>query len=438
MIGDDDRMDTLRRQGRRLAWLMAGAAIGLAVVLLIIVVVTIATGRDGVSTGPLWLLVGASLLLAALLGLVPGVRELEVTGARSMLGAEGEMLVPLRPRPAHLLRTSLWVVLHLLLGLLVTAVLATFVPTAVLYLIELVRGQGLGSGLPLPGSAAGRWGAAALAVLAGAAALLAWWPIGALLARLAPRLLGPTTTDRLQLAQQRADREAERTRIARELHDGIGHALTVVSVQAAAARAVQAQDPQAAARALAAIEDTARTATGELDAVLALLREEEPADGTPADGEPADAGAARAGVDPSAAPEEPAAPAEPLADLLAAHRRDGMDLQAQVDLPSDLAPLQRRHLERCLAELLTNAQRHGGPGPVRAEVVGRDGRVLLEVTNPLPADLSPTRSARGGGRGLLGLRERATLFGGTVEAGPQGGVWTTRLDLPLLRETDHR
>ena len=419
MIGDDDRMDTLRRQGRRLAWLMAGAAIGLAVVLLVVVVVTIMTGRNGVVTGPLWLLVAVSLLLAALLGLVPGVRELEVTGARSMLGADGEMVVPHRPRPAHHLRTGLWVVLHLLLGLLVTAVLATFVPTAGLYLVELVRDRDLGSGVPLPGSATGRAGAGVLAALAGVASLLAWWPIGALLARLAPHVLGPTTADRLQIAQERAEREAERTRIARELHDGIGHALSVVSIQAAAARAIQTRDPQAAATALAAIEDTARGATGELDAVLALLREEEPA------GE----GRAR--------------PPEGIDRLIAEHRHRGMDLRARVELPDDLAVLQREHLERCLAELLTNAQRHGGEGAVHVELVEVDQRVRLQVTSPLrdaggTATAGASRRGSAGGRGLRGLRERADLFGGTVEAGPRGDVWTARLDLPLLRGSEHR
>jgi hypothetical protein len=254
MIDDDGPMETVRRQGRRLAWLMAGAAIGLAVVLLVVVVVVLVTGPAVMRPSLLGPIVAPSLLLAALLGLVPGVRELEVTGARSMLGADGEMLVPRRPRAAHHLRTSVWVVLHLLSGLLCAVMLATFAPSAGLYLVELATGRAFRSGLPLPPDLLGRLGAAVLALLVGAVSLLAWWPLGAGLARLAPHLLGPTATDRLEAAEQRAAHEAERTRIARELHDGIGHALTVVSVQAAAARTVQHRDPEAAAAALAAIE----------------------------------------------------------------------------------------------------------------------------------------------------------------------------------------
>lgn len=452
MIDDDERMEILRRQGRRLAWLMAGAAIGLAVVLLVAVVAVVAVGlgaepgpEAGSGTvgalrgaGPVGVIAGASVLLAALLGLVPGVRELEVTGARGMLGADGELLVPRRPRAGHHARTALWVVLHLGSGLLCATLLATFVPSAGLFLVELAAGRALGSGLPLPEGAVGRLGAAALALLIGAASALAWWPLGAALSRLAPRLLGPTATDRLEAAEQRVAREAERTRIARELHDGIGHALTVVSVQAAAARTVQHRDPEATAAALAAIEETARDATGELDAVLALLREEEGGRRTPRhpaapDGRVRDA--------PAAPGDEPAAEDE-LERLLAGHRRAGMDLRRRGELPADLAPLQHRHLARGLGELLTNAQRHAAPGPVTLALGADDGRVHLEVTSPLddafaePAD-DPARPAAGpGGHGLVGLRERAALLGGTLEAGPRGEHWIARLDLPLLREEE--
>src|SRR5699024_5921035 len=152
-------------------------------------------------------------------------------------------------RPAHHLQTGCWVALHLVTGLVVAGLLVTLVPTAALHLVELALGRPLGSGMPLPGSAAGSLLSAVLTVPLGAAALLAGWPLGAGLAHLAPRLLGPTTADRLELAHQRADREAERTRIARDLHDGIGHALSVVSLQAAGARAAQARDPEASAAA---------------------------------------------------------------------------------------------------------------------------------------------------------------------------------------------
>ena len=407
-------MESIRRHGRRVAWQMAGAAIGLAVVLVVVVVVTVAAGRGLSFPGPLWPLVAVmSLLLAALLGVVPGVRELEVTGARSMLGADGDLLAPHRPRAAHHLQTAVWVVLHLLTGLLVATLFATLLPASVVHLVELALDRPLGSGVPLPDRPAVRLGAAALALLVVAASALAWWPLGTALARLAPRFLGPTTADRLELVQQRADREAEHTRIARELHDGIGHSLTVVGIQAAAARAVQDRDPAAVAAALSAIEDTARAATEELDTMLALLREE-PATSPTGAGDDA------------------------LDRLLAARRRDGMELRTRIDLPTDLAALQRLHLVRSLAELLTNAQRHGAPGPVAVTLTAPADRVVLEVTNPLRADEDDTGPSGApdavGGRGLRGLRERAALLGGTVTAGPRDGRWAARLDLPRLTE----
>lgn len=216
-------------------------------------------------------------------------------------------------------------------------------------------------------------------------------------------------------------------------------------MQAAAARTVQHRDPEATAAALAAIEETARDATGELDAVLALLREEEGGRRTPRhpaapDGRVRDA--------PAAPGDEPAAEDE-LERLLAGHRRAGMDLRRRGELPADLAPLQHRHLARGLGELLTNAQRHAAPGPVTLALGADDGRVHLEVTSPLadglaevaddavpPADAAAQLAAGPGGHGLVGLRERAVLLGGTLEAGPRGEHWIARLDLPLLREEE--
>ena len=437
MIEKDGAMESVRRQGRRFAWLMAGAAIGLAVVLLVVVcaVLLAGDGTDGRAAGAV-LLVPVCLLLGAALGLVPGVRELEVTGARSMLGADGDLLVPRRPRLAHHLASCAWVVLHLTAGLLVAVLLLTFLPSAVLVIVENLAGRSLGSGVPVPAGAAGRAAAVVLAVLVGAVSALLWWPTGVLLARLAPRMLGPTTHDRLELAQQRVAREAERTRIARELHDGIGHALTIVSVQAAAARRLRHRDPHAVAQALEAIEITARDATGELDDVLSLLREEERTAAV-ADGRSRRRDRA-AGGSPAPLADGGTAPPAALEQLLAAHRASGMDLRARVVLPEGLAELQRSQLLRCVSELLSNAHRHGASGPVDLTLTSEDGWLRLRVRNALRPDAADPGDAGAplttGGRGLAGLRERAELLGGTLRAGPDGRHWSAHLDLPLLRE----
>lgn len=96
----------------------------------------------------------------------------------------------------------------------------------------------------------------------------------------ARRLLGPSPSERLAALEERTEQLLERTRIARELHDSIGHALTVAVVQAGAARA--AADPGFTDRALDAIEETGRAALEDLERVLRVLREDErPAAGAP-------------------------------------------------------------------------------------------------------------------------------------------------------------
>ena len=100
---------------------------------------------------------------------------------------------------------------------------------------------------------------------------------GALSARPVARLLGPTSADRLEVALTRLQAESEHTRLARELHDGIGHALTIIGVQAAAGRRALARDPDQAGSALSSIEDASRSALEELDDMLGLLRDTEAA-----------------------------------------------------------------------------------------------------------------------------------------------------------------
>jgi signal transduction histidine kinase len=397
--------DLTRYLARRFAWQMLGGAIGLALVLLVYSLLNIVAGGL-----PAWVVAVATVAAAVGLGLVPGARELEVTAARALLDVDDDLVAPARPRPAHRLRTAAWVAGHLASGLLVAAGLFAGVPMAVLIGAEAIAGEALRSGdsfytgLPLP---TGPVSLALRLVLCAAFALLALiatWPLGAAAAALAGRVLGPTPHDRMETALARARREAEHTRLARELHDGIGHALTVVSVQAAAGRRVVAVNPDAAAEALAAIEDTARSALAELDQLLAVLRDD-------------------------ADDDAPVALAPALDDVVSAHRRAGLDLSAQVDLPAGLPALLSPSVQRIVTEALTNAHRHGAPGPVRLTVGHGGDEVRIEVVNPVRPGSRPGRRPSGG-RGLSGIRERVALFGGTVHAGPDGDRWVFRATLP--------
>ena len=159
----------------------------------------------------------------------------------------------------------------------------------------------------------------------------------------------------------------ERTRIARELHDSIGHALTIAVMQAGAARA--ADDPAFTDRALCAIEDTGRAAMEDLDRVLLVLRES----AAPASQRPTLADADR---------------------LLDSARTSGAAVSAEVSGGLEQIPVAvSQEGYRILQEALTNALRHSGPVPVDVRIAVADGQLDLEVTNPLtgPAHRGPRR-----------------------------------------------
>lgn len=246
--------------------------------------------------------------------------------------------------------------------------------------------------------------------------LVAVWAFGRLAAGLAGRLLGPTDQDRLQVALTRLAAETAHTRLARDLHDGIGHALTIISVQASGGRAVLDRDPPRAGAALATIESTAREALAELDGMLGLLRADS---------------VAGPGRDAARSPEPDLGRLPALFDT---HRSAGMDLTAEIEPLGDLPRLVSTTTYRIVAEALANAQRHAGPGTVRLRVertrdrpTGSGNALVVEVTNPLPGEVT---SGAGPGRGLAGIGERAALFGGTVRSGVAGGGWVLRAEIP--------
>lgn len=206
----------------------------------------------------------------------------------------------------------------------------------------------------------------------------------------------------------------ERTRIARELHDSAGHAINVILVQAGAARLLQDRDAEATRRAISTVEDVARTTVTEIDRLVHALREEDPA----APSTPADPGA--------------------LEELVRERRCDGLAIATNIHgqprpLPSGVAWAAYRILQ----EALTNAARHGSGTAEVALAFGADA-VEITVTNPTvprSAVPNPAKSGRGGavggGHGIIGMHERATLLGGSFDAGVRNGAFLLRARLPI-------
>ncbi|NJP92365.1 hypothetical protein HCN51_23330 [Nonomuraea sp. FMUSA5-5] len=348
----------------------------------------------------------AVLPVVAVTGLFLPVRGLSVNAAQGLLGARVETPPPRQQGRSwqERRRTAAWFTLHLAVGGVVSGFTLAVVPFTMVTLVLPFTGQSTPVlGLPVtPGWSAIGWAVAGLALLAALVAMAAG--AGELLARLAPVLLGPTPAERLAAAEEHARTLAERNRLARELHDSVGHALSVVTLQAAAAGRVLDRDPATARTALAAIEQSARTALEDLDHVLGVLRD----DGAGSRGGPA-----------------PQGTLEDLDELIAS---SGARVLREVGDLSGVPAVVSREAYRIVQEALTNALKHGrGPVRLTAAVEGDDLR--LEVTN----DGGRSARARTGGRGVAGMRERVRLLRGTLDAGPteSGTGWRVAARLPL-------
>jgi signal transduction histidine kinase len=244
----------------------------------------------------------------------------------------------------------------------------------------------------------------ALALVALPAIIYLGAAVGALFARLAPVLLGPSPADRLARLELQTEQLMERNRLARELHDSVGHALTVTTLQAAAAARLLDTDPDFARRALTAIEETGRTALEDLDHVLGLLRE--------------DAGA-----------KTPQRTLADLGGLFDQTRSAGVEVDAEIGRVEEIPPVVSREAYRIVQEGLTNALRHAGKVRVTVRLAVRGSRLELEMTNPADP-VAPARA--GGGRGLRGIRERVTILGGRMTAGADDGRWRVSVALPVV------
>ncbi|GID28437.1 sensor histidine kinase [Paractinoplanes brasiliensis] len=278
-----------------------------------------------------------ALVVAAIPPFLGGTRELEITAARALLGAD----LPAHDRDHPLtrearLRSALWFGLHLLGGGVVALLLMIAVPLALLAFVErlgLTNGALAGTDIG-PLRSDNRWGWTAVGVVLLVVSVCMTAGLGSLAATMAPVLLGPSAAERVAALEARERQLAERNRLARELHDSVGHALTAVTLQAGAARTVFDSDPAFARRALGSIEDLGRTALEELDAVLGLLRDD--------------------------------ASGPTLADV---GRLLTGEVDAEVDDVDVPAPISREAY-RIVQECLTNAAKHGS------------GRVTLRITAP--------------------------------------------------------
>ncbi|MEV7738383.1 histidine kinase [Streptomyces sp. NPDC088921] len=195
---------------------------------------------------------------------------------------------------------------------------------------------------------------------------------------------------------------AERARMARELHDVVANHLSAIAIHSTAALSID--DPATSREALSVIRENSVDGLAEMRRLIGILRD--------GDHEPA------------------AVPTlDGLTALVDGARANGLDVtldachHGTVPAPVELAAY------RIVQESLTNALKHACPGRVTVSLAQRDGELTVAVNSPYGDRDGPR--APGSGAGLVGMRERAALLGGTFDAGPEGPHWTVRATLPL-------
>lgn len=258
---------------------------------------------------------------------------------------------------------------------------------------------------------------AAVVVLVTVPLLFVAWAGGRLRnARLETRRAREERLERLAVEREQELRlaaQTERARIAREMHDIVAHSLTVMIAQADGGRYAATDDPPAATRALETIAETGRAALADMRRLLGVLRDDD----------------AASGDEDSLAPQ----PASGDLDALVEHvRSSGLRVSlVRMGTPRALPPGLGLTAYRICQEALTNVMKHAGPDPtVTVLVQWSDTALGLEISDDgRGASADPED---GGGHGLLGMRERAMMLGGTLTVGPRpGGGFRVRAQIPL-------
>ncbi|KIF00465.1 histidine kinase [Streptomyces sp. RSD-27] len=334
------------------------------------------SGGQPAYTGPVW----AGVLIAALVGLPVAVRRrwpVSAAGA-ALAGAATATLLDITREPWTAVGLTLYTValttparraVPVLAAVLTAAAAAVLTGEAVLTPAETWSGA--------VGVTAVVW------VVAGGS-----WAAG-----VAVRARRRREADQAQRRTDEAIAE-ERLRIARELHDIVSHSLSLIAVKAGVAGHVAESRPQEAVDALRVIENTSRAAMTEMRRALGVLRT-----GT------------------RAVPLEPAPGLGALGRLADQARQAGVDVELTVGVPDTGLPAGiALAVHRIVQESLTNTVKHAAPARCRVTVEADPHEVRVDVTDDGPRSAD---RGRPGGHGLLGMRERTMMFGGTFKAGPR-------------------
>ena len=404
---------------RRLLVLLIGGVVALPYVAVVIWAVTawneIGDRATSLPIAALGVVVFVLLCVPAFLSVI---RALERTLAEQLL----ELSIPVpprRPRAADRGRGALFYFGHVFSGALLLFTVVILLPSALVLTLDPGQTHDLTS--ELLGTEVGATATMLPPVLIQVIALgLVFVCTGLTIAEgyflphYALILLGPSAADRAELAGRERVRQFRRTVLAREVHDSIGHALTVTTMQAAVAKRSLHTDPTLAEAAVDEIARTGREAVAELDLVLSLLRSEAELG---ADGEP----------DTARPPRRTFHDIERLAEEA---RSVGHPTRLSiVGDTGELSPVVVDELHRIVREVVTNSLRHSSAPELSVSVTSEGEDVTVLASNPSTAkSVSP-------GRGLTGIRDRVDVLGGRVRWRVSEGIWSLEAVLPKADET---